>query len=99
MKVKHRWIFLYDIKDPKRLRKVAKFAESFGNRVQKSVFEFYTDDFTLNNIEKTIKMMIEDEDSYAFIPACIQDWEKTVRYGTIKKEYVDPKDGEGPLFL
>jgi CRISPR/Cas system-associated endoribonuclease Cas2 len=78
---------------------VAKFAESFGNRVQKSVFEFYTDDFTLNNIEKKIKMMIEDEDSYAFIPACIQDWEKTVRYVKIKKYYIDPKEEEGGLNL
>jgi len=43
--------------------------------------------------------MIEDEDSYAFIPACIQDWEKTVRYGTIKKDYIDPKEEEGPLFM
>lgn len=99
MKVKHRWILLYDISDPKRLAKVAKVAEAYGNRVQKSVFELYADDFTINNIEKRIQMLIEKEDSYALIPVCLLDWEKTVRYGIINKDYEDPIIEEDELFL
>jgi CRISPR-associated protein Cas2 len=34
-----RWIIAYDIAEPKRLRPVAKYLESVGNRLQNSVFE------------------------------------------------------------
>jgi len=99
MRPKHHWLFLYDIKDPKRLSKVAKFAESFGNRIQKSVFEFYADYLLIDSIEKNIKILITEEDSIAFVPICQTDWEKTVRLGTINKSYNDPKDEEGTLFI
>lgn len=99
MRPKHRWIFLYDIKDPKRLTKVAKFAETFGNRIQKSVFEFYADNLLVESIEKNIRILITEEDSIAFVPLCQNDWEKTIRLGTSEKSYTDPKDEEGTLFI
>jgi CRISPR-associated protein Cas2 len=99
MRPKHHWIFLYDIKDPKRLSRVAKLAESFGNRIQKSVFEFYADYLLIDSIEKRIKMLITEEDSIAFVPICQTDWEKTVRLGIINISYSDPIDEEGTLFI
>jgi CRISPR-associated protein Cas2 len=33
------YLVVYDIADPKRLRRIAKVMETYGNRVQKSVFE------------------------------------------------------------
>ncbi|HQM85027.1 MAG TPA: CRISPR-associated endonuclease Cas2, partial [bacterium] len=45
MKNKNRLI-LYDIRDPKRLLRVAKIMENYGYRVQKSVFEVICDDNT-----------------------------------------------------
>jgi len=39
MRLNHRWIVIYDILDKKRLTKVAKLMESFGMRIQRSVFE------------------------------------------------------------
>ncbi|MEM5947017.1 CRISPR-associated endonuclease Cas2 [Spirochaetia bacterium 38H-sp] len=99
MIAKHRWILIYDIKDAKRLRKVAKLSESYGLRVQKSVFELYADRKTIEHIEKSIKHILEDEDSLAIIPLCIKDWEKTVRYGLENKEYYDPKEDDKEIFL
>jgi len=43
---------MYDIREPKRLQKVARLADAFGNRIQKSVYEIYTDNLTIDNIEK-----------------------------------------------
>jgi CRISPR-associated protein Cas2 len=36
---RHKFLICYDIADAKRLRHVAKICESFGNRIQFSVFE------------------------------------------------------------
>ena len=98
MNVKHRWVLMYDIREPKRLQKVARLADAFGNRIQKSVYEIYTDNLTIDNIEKSIKILIEEEDSFALIPVCLPDWEKTIRLGTLEKHYTDPKEEEN-LFL
>lgn len=36
---RHRFLICYDIANPKRLRQVARVCESFGSRIQLSVFE------------------------------------------------------------
>lgn len=98
MKATHRWIVLYDICDPKRLRKVAKATETFANRVQYSVFETYGGMKTINQLRSKILPILEPEDSVAFLPICVSDWENSVRIGSASRNHEDPgKDSD--LFL
>jgi CRISPR-associated protein Cas2 len=80
MKDKNRLV-LYDIRDPKRLLKVAKIMENFGFRVQKSVFEVICNDNTLEKLRKEIRNTIEEEDFVAYFEICAKDWQKKEKYG------------------
>ena len=56
-------VIAYDIKDEKRLRKVAKFLEEMGIRAQRSVFEVDMGFVKAKKILKELqKLMNEDED-------------------------------------
>ena len=37
--VKKKWLIIYDIRNPRRLQKIAKLMAGYATRVQKSVFE------------------------------------------------------------
>jgi len=80
MKEKNRLV-LYDIRDSKRLLKVAKIMENFGFRVQKSVFEVICDDPTLEKLRKQIQETIAEEDFVAYFEICEKDWHKIEKYG------------------
>lgn len=86
MKEKNRLI-LYDIRDPKRLLRVAKIMENYGFRVQKSVFEVICDDNILEKLRKDIKETIAEEDFVAYFELCEKDWQKIEKYG--KKNLVE----------
>ncbi|MEO1959002.1 MAG: CRISPR-associated endonuclease Cas2 [Nautiliaceae bacterium] len=51
-------VIAYDITDEKRLKKVAKYLESCGIRIQKSVFEV---DMSVREVKK-IKELLEGKD-------------------------------------
>lgn len=98
MRPAHRWIILYDIRDSKRLTRVAKYLSSVATRVQKSVFEMYGSNSLINKIKHNVAIRLEAEDSVAYIPLCVEDWEKTARLGVAGKDYVDPAEDD-TLFL
>jgi len=98
MRPAHRWIVLYDIVEPKRLRKVAKITESFANRVQKSVYEAFGGHKTVEKLRSKLANVMEEGDSVAFIPICVNDWENTVRYGSKTKTSSDPAEN-GPIII
>lgn len=75
------WLLIYDISDTKRLRKVAKIANAYGNRVQRSVFEISCSRETIEMIRKRIGLIIEDLDSVAYIPLCQFDYSGIMRFG------------------
>ncbi len=63
-----RYLVSYDIADPKRLRRVAKICESFGTRIQYSVFECPLDDLRLEKLKDSLHTTINhDEDQILFI--------------------------------
>lgn len=78
---KNRWVIFYDIREQKRLNKVAKIMESFGIRVQKSVFEVIADIEVINKLRQKIKRVIKDEDYVLYINLCEEDWQKIEKYG------------------
>lgn len=57
-----RFIVSYDIAHPKRLRQVAKVCQSFGSRIQYSVFECPLDELRYQNLRAELDRIIHHED-------------------------------------
>lgn len=84
MENKH-WLILYDIKNEKRLVKVAKLLESYAVRVQKSVFEITAPNSIIFCLKNKIEKVIELEyDFVLFFEICEKDWQKQQLYGINK---------------
>lgn len=63
-----RYLVSYDIANAKRLRRVAKTLESFGTRLQFSVFECPLDDMKLAQAKATLAEIINnDHDQVLFV--------------------------------
>lgn len=75
------WLVIYDIRDEKRLARIAKLMEQYGVRVQKSVFEMECDESTVAEMRKRAKEILEKEDSLISIPLCEKCWQKKKQYG------------------
>lgn len=68
MRERHRFLMAYDIRDPKRLRKVHRFAKEFGWPMQYSVFVADLDGTELAELQLRLGEIIKhDEDSIAFV--------------------------------
>lgn len=77
-----RYLCIYDIRHPKRLRRVAKIMEKFAIRVQYSVFEFEGNTTLMNLMRELLQEVIDhEEDSLMFFPLCEKDWQKRVGIG------------------
>lgn len=62
MAARTRFLVCYDISHPKRLRAVAKVCESFGSRIQYSVFECPLDDLRFQQLRSELHGIIHHED-------------------------------------
>ncbi len=63
-----RYLVCYDICHPKRLRRVAKICESFGTRLQYSVFECPLDGVRLEKLKAQLGDIIHhEEDQVLFV--------------------------------
>ena len=73
---------MYDIADPKRLRKVEKTMKYFGVRVQKSVFECSLKDSLISEMKSAItEVMNIKEDSFRIYPLLAQSRDKQTIIG------------------
>ncbi|MCG6157258.1 CRISPR-associated endonuclease Cas2 [Rubinisphaera margarita] len=70
MSAKHWHLISYDVRDPKRLRKVAQKLEAYGNRVQYSVFRCRLDRPTLEKLHWELNQLMTGEDDLLVIPLC-----------------------------
>ncbi|MCE5300354.1 MAG: CRISPR-associated endonuclease Cas2 [Spirochaetia bacterium] len=93
-------LITYDVKTeseggPKRLRKIAKVCENYGQRVQNSVFECLVDpeQFVVLR-DKIEKIMDKKDDSvrYYFLGS---NWHRRVEHVGAKETY----DPEGPMIV
>lgn len=63
-----RYLVSYDITHPKRLRRVARICESYGTRLQYSVFECVLDGLRLERLKADIWEVIQhDADQVLFV--------------------------------
>lgn len=95
MRLYKQWHILavYDIKDPDRLRLVAKAMENVGDRVQQSVFELYLLINQLRRQHSAIKKKIlAEEDSVRYYLMCEEDFGKRISLGKLKYEARDVND-------
>ena len=64
-------LVIYDISEPKRLKKVAEIIKDYGKRVQKSIFEVDVDTKIFNEMRLRIENTIEvSEDGVKYFPLC-----------------------------
>lgn len=91
------WLILYDIRDGRRLRKVAKIVSSYGWRVQKSVFASDADEETIAKMkERLAKVIDQSEDFIVVIKSCEKCWHKNESYGIV---YETPTQGQNYIIL
>ncbi len=76
-----RWLIIYDIRDPRRLRKIAKMMEHYGVRVQKSVFEAMCRGSVISAMRREARGIMEDEDSFIVFKLCPKCWQKRKQIG------------------
>lgn len=82
MAVKHWHLITYDVREPKRLRRVAKKLEGYGVRVQFSVFRCRLDQETLEKLHWELNRLMAAEDNLLVIPLCDKCSEKIPEHST-----------------
>ena len=84
-----RWYLVcYDVRDPKRLRKVAKTLEGHGHRVQFSVFRCWLSALQLNRLRWELSEIMHAEDELLTIPICARCAQGVKGMGLDKNESV-----------
>lgn len=63
-------LIAYDVRDPKRLRRVAKALEGYGERVQFSLFRVRLTKDSLEKLRWELAEMMAPEDDLLVIPLC-----------------------------
>ena len=71
---KRHWLVLYDIREERRLVKIAKIMASYGQRVQKSVFEVYAPKAVVMDLKCRVEQVIDmEEDFILLFEVCERD--------------------------
>ena len=73
-------LITYDISNPKRLRKVAKVLESYGERLQKSVFECGLTPASLKSVIFKLEKLIDPEEDSLLIQPIHQHSRGNIRW-------------------
>lgn len=79
----------------KRLRKVAKICQNYGQRVQNSVFEINVDYSTFLKVKNQLLQVIDDKKDSLRIYYLGNNWKKRVEHFGAKETY----DSEGLLLI
>jgi CRISPR-associated protein Cas2 len=89
MSNRQRYLVCYDIADPKRLRLTAKVCESYGSRIQFSVFESTLDDAMLASLKVELDQIINhDCDQVLFVHLGRDDESTPLDMETIGLPYI-----------
>jgi CRISPR-associated protein Cas2 len=86
--VRHRYLVCYDIADDKRRDRVAKICESYGARLQFSVFECPLDELRYERLKAELAPVINrDEDQVLFASLGPESGDVSLRIETIGVPY------------
>jgi CRISPR-associated protein Cas2 len=90
--MKKNWLIIYDIREPKRLQKIAKVMAGHATRVQKSVFELIAEEKAMRHLRRKVSSMMDLEKDYVvYFNICERDWQKRIKYGPQKFEEEEEK--------
>ena len=90
MSVRHWHLIAYDIRDSKRLRKVAKKLEGYGERIQFSIFRCRLDKLSLEKLRWELSEIMGPEDALLVMPICEQCSSKIPLHSTgDQSEWID----------
>lgn len=78
--MKH-WLVIYDVRDPKRLARIANKMTEYGIRVQQSVFEVEAPEMVIQKLRKHVRELMEKEDYVVYFNICERDWQKRQKFG------------------
>ena len=92
--MKH-WLVIYDVRDPRRLNRIAKVMTEYGVRVQKSVFEVEAGELIIRRLRRKIQKLMAEEDFVVYFEICERDWQKREKYGA--QEFEDSE--EEPYYI
>ncbi len=68
------YVICFDVRDAKRLRKIANQMENFGTRVQYSVFECHLENAQLQELQQRLSNLLEPtEDQVRYYHLCGKD--------------------------
>lgn len=70
MSEKNWHLITYDVRDPKRLRQVAKKLEGYGTRIQYSIFRCRLDRLTLEKLHWELNQIMASDDDLLVMPIC-----------------------------
>ena len=77
------YLICFDVRDAKRLRKIANEMENFGNRVQRSVFECHLEASQVQDLQQRLENWLEtSEDQVRYYRLCGKDKEQIIVDGT-----------------
>lgn len=80
----YRYLVIYDIAHPRRLQRVARVMEGFGQRIQKSVFECELELRELQALQKKVlQCMHTAEDAVQYMRLCPRDTRQTQHDGQV----------------
>ena len=86
--MRHRILVCYDISADKRRDKVAKACQSYGARVQFSVFECPLDELRLQQLKAELETIINrDEDQVIFVSLGPESGDASLRIENIGRPY------------
>lgn len=73
------WLVCFDISDDRRRRRVSKYLQAFGLRVQRSVFEVSLRSPTqLTSLKNQLRDQLDDSDDLRFYRLCKQCRSKSI---------------------
>jgi len=88
--MRHRILVCYDISSDKRRNKVAKACESYGTRIQFSVFECPLDELRLQQLKGILEEVINRaEDQVLFITLGPESGDVSLRIDAIGRAYLE----------
>jgi CRISPR-associated protein Cas2 len=87
---KNWYLVTYDVRDPKRLRKVAKHLEGYGVRMQYSVFRVRMNDRERERLGFEMKRIMDPEDKLLVIGLCERCSQKVEQMNTHAEWPEDP---------
>ena len=86
--MRHRILVCYDISSDKRRDKIAKACESYGARIQFSVFECPLDEVRLQGLRAELGTLINrDEDQVLFVTLGPESGDASLRIDAIGRPY------------